>query len=382
LLCVLSLLSLPGVVSAESVRFSQDLVADYEFSLVGGTAINPGPTTPFIPFQARGVLTFELDPSLNDSGRPTTVPFVNVTGTLLGVFPAAFLPHVISPDVEFLGGVLTNIVRDSNGEVTSANVQDLSMRWELVGTPLNIRLFTKVGLPSDGAVTSIPFAEGTVLAGAAEFEVFLDDGGSDPLVAMGRNRTLTSVPEPSAAALAGMAALTLGLAAARRRREIEMACPEYPLEPEGSANRQDHYNSTSARENEVTCKASFMVHRLRLAQMAGVRCGAQVGGYLSRRSSGLAQHPDHGRRELPELSIPMGAYARRDPLGHRPADPDREGSLQPEHQVHVIRAVPLHAPQVRDPVLGVDRLGRQAGRLCCRTTHGQPERLLARFYGH
>jgi len=172
LLCVLSLLSLPGVASAESVRFSQDLVANYEFSLVGGTAINPGPTTSFIPFQARGVLTFELDPSLNDPGRPTTVPFVNVTGTLHGVFPAAFLPHVISPDVEFLGGVLTNIVRDSNGEVTSANVQDLSMRWELVGTPLNIRLFTKVGLPFDGTVTSIPFAEGMVLAGAAESEVF------------------------------------------------------------------------------------------------------------------------------------------------------------------------------------------------------------------
>jgi hypothetical protein len=39
-----------------------------------------------------------------------------------------------------------------------------------------------------------------------------------------------------------------------------MACPEYLLEREGSANRQDHYNSTSARENEVTCKASFILH--------------------------------------------------------------------------------------------------------------------------
>lgn len=218
LFLAISLAAIPGIARAEVISFTRTVVADYEFSLLGGTAINPGPTTPFIPFQAVGDLTFELDPSLNDPGMPTTVPFLNVTGTLQGVSPAPFLPHVISPNVEFLGGELTDIVRDASGEVVSANVRDLSMRWEMVGTPLNLRLFTKVGQPFDAAVDSIPFAVGTVLAGAAEFEVFLDDGGSNPPVVIGRNRTLTVVPEPSSAALAGLGALGLGIAVARRRR--------------------------------------------------------------------------------------------------------------------------------------------------------------------
>jgi hypothetical protein len=83
---------------------------------------------------------------------------------------------------------------------------------------VNLRLFTKGGLPFAAAVTAIPFASGTVPAGAAKFEVVLDHGATDPLVAIGRNRTLTAVPEPSSLALAGMGALTLGLLAARRGR--------------------------------------------------------------------------------------------------------------------------------------------------------------------
>jgi hypothetical protein len=217
LIFVAALLYFPGLVHASDLTFTENLVANFEFSLIGGTVINPGPTTPFIPFEAIGSLTFVLDPSLNDPSQPTTVPFTNVTGSLAGVSPPPFLPYTISPNLQFLGGNLTNIVRDGSGNVISADVSDLSMRWDMIGTPDNLTLFTKDGLPFNGSTSSIPFSYGTVLAGAADFNVYLDNGGSDPLVVIGRNRTLTAVPEPNSAALAGLAAFTLGAVMAVRR---------------------------------------------------------------------------------------------------------------------------------------------------------------------
>ena len=209
-----AVLLLPGLVRAESLTFTEQFVANFDFQLLGGTAINPGPATPFIPFEAIGSLTFVLDPSLNDPSMPTTVPFTSVTGTLTGVQPLPFLPYTISPDLQFLGGELTNIVRDSSGNVISADVTDLSMRWDLV-TPA-LTLYTQVGLPFDGAITSLPFAVGTVLSGPEPFNVYLQ-GGGDTVVAVGENRTLTAVPEPASLTLAGVAAVIVGTVITRHR---------------------------------------------------------------------------------------------------------------------------------------------------------------------
>jgi PEP-CTERM motif len=219
LIFVASFMLLPGVVYAGSVTFTENLVANFEFSLLGGTVINPGPTTPFIPFEAIGSLTFTLDSSINDPSQPTTVPFTNVTGMLNGVSPSMFLPYTISPDLQFLGGELTNIVRDSHGNVISANVSDLSMRWDMVGTPFGLTFFTKDGLPFDGTTSSIPFSYGTVLAGAADFNVYLDNGGTDPLVVIGRDRTLTVVPEPSSIVLLAAGVVGLGGVCHLKRRK-------------------------------------------------------------------------------------------------------------------------------------------------------------------
>jgi hypothetical protein len=214
---------------AAVLTFTSTVQADYEFSLIGGTPLNPGPTTPFIPFRAFGNLTFELSPLLNDPSLPTSVPFVDVEGELDGIPPSPppTLPHVISPNLEFIGGDLINIVRDGSGNVVSADVSGLEMRWTLVGSSpmFPVTLYTQVGLPFDATNVRIPFRPGTVLAGAAPFDVYLDDGDGDPsndiLVAVGQNRTLTvitDVPEPSSAViLMGLGGLTALVHRARRR---------------------------------------------------------------------------------------------------------------------------------------------------------------------
>jgi hypothetical protein len=209
LLCVAALLAIPAGAHADLTTFTVTVQADYDFSLLGNTPLNPGPTTPFIPFRALGDLTFQLDPSLNNP-TATTVPFVGVTGVLQGVppSPTTTLPHTISPDLQFLGGELTNIVRDGSGHVISADISDLSMRWILVGSnpAFPVTLYTQDGLPFDATDVTIPFAIGTVLSGAAPFNVYLNTGNpaTDPLVVIGRDRTLTVVPEPSSLALCSL----------------------------------------------------------------------------------------------------------------------------------------------------------------------------------
>lgn len=212
-----SLALAPGVLHAESLIFTQRFVAEFELSFVAGTPLNPGQVdTPFIACRAVGDLTFVFDPMLNDPSLPTSVAITSVTGTLTGESPGFLLPYSLTPDLEFLHGSLTDIVRDGSGEVTSANVTDLQMRWRIDG-PGGLTLFTLAGLPFNGAVTSIPFAVGTILAGPDPFDGYLATPGGPLFVAVGRDRTLTAVPEPASMALAGLGAIGV-LAAARRGR--------------------------------------------------------------------------------------------------------------------------------------------------------------------
>ena len=201
------------------MTFSQNFVANFEFDVLAGTPINPGPATGFQPYEAVGALNFTLDSSLNDSSHPTTVPFTNVTGTLNGVFPASLLPYTISPDVQFLGGDLTNIVRNGSGDVISGDVSNLSMRWDLIAFGGGLTLFTLDGLPFNGSIASLPFSYGTVLSGSLpRLTSILMPAARTFLVAIGQDRTLAAVPEPSSVTLAGLAALTVGACMARRRR--------------------------------------------------------------------------------------------------------------------------------------------------------------------
>lgn len=217
ILCAGVVATVPAVAVAEVITFTETFQADFKFNFLAGTPFNTGAVdTGFIPFRAVGDLTFTL---FNDHVSPT-LAFTSVTGMLNGVSPTSppsTLPFFITPNVGFLGGNLTNVVYDGSGGILSANVSDLSMFWKLVGTPFNVTLYGKVGLPFDASNVSIPFSPGTVLTGAQPFEVYLE-GGPDTPVIIGADRTLTAVPEPNSVALSGLCGIGVFVAACRRRR--------------------------------------------------------------------------------------------------------------------------------------------------------------------
>ena len=222
LLGVLAMSVMLGAAAANAAEtFESQIVADFEFKLLSDGPLGGAgfPEDVFIPFQAKGTFLFELEDAVNDPAA-TSAAFTNATGTLVGVSPPPFLPFDIRP-IEFVSGSLTNIVRDG-GNVISADVDALSMKWEMNAAPGGnaIRLYTREVLPFDSEVTSIPFSEGTILAGLEEFDVFLDTGNgvNDRLAVIGRNRTLTVVPEPTSLALLATAFGWIACFGRRRRR--------------------------------------------------------------------------------------------------------------------------------------------------------------------
>ncbi len=209
-----ALLFVPSLARAGNLTFTQDFDARFQFNVLDP---NTGMPTGWVNYEAAGALTFTIDSAINDPTQ-TTVQITNVTGTLASVYPSPlFGPYVISPDKAFLGGELTNIVRDGSGNLVSADVSDLAMQWYLSAAGGTVYVFTADagGLPFDGTISSLPLSYGTVLSGAAQFNVYANEGGTNVLVALGQDRTLTAVPEPSSLVLLGIGAV--GLFASRRK---------------------------------------------------------------------------------------------------------------------------------------------------------------------
>lgn len=201
-----------------ALLFTSEIRAEFEFSILSSGPLDSYgqtigiPRDVFLDYVALGSLTFELDDSFANA---TSLPFQSVTGRLNGISPAPIFS--ISP-VQFLGGTLDNIVRDGSNNIVSGDVNNLSMRWEILvleGDPnLERRAFTLAGLPFSGAVGGTPFAFGDTISGPSPgpVDVFWDQDLNNP-AAVVQNRSLQAVPEPSSAAL-----LALGLTTTLLRR--------------------------------------------------------------------------------------------------------------------------------------------------------------------
>ncbi len=177
--------------------FTNNVRAEFTFTTVGTTLGLPDGTE--LPFTSLGALIFTLDDSVPGA---TTMNFQNVTGDLTVAAPAGFAGATMRP-FSFVSGQLQGITRDGLGNITSGDVVDLRMLWEMNVGPN--RLYTKQSLPFFGSITGAPFNVGNVISGAAAFDVYLDLGNplTDPLVVIGKDRflTITAVPEPSSFAL-------------------------------------------------------------------------------------------------------------------------------------------------------------------------------------
>lgn len=162
------------------------------------------PTDVPIPAKARGFMRFEIEDITSSTTEADILGAVSL-GRLIGFDPGPFFS--ISPNVEFIGGTLTNIVQ-TNGAVTSATVNNLEMIWdmELTLPSASARVVSESGLGFSGDVTGIPYLDGDTLVGpdGESVDGLLDLGNGEfdanPAIAVS-NRRMIAVPEPSAGIL-------------------------------------------------------------------------------------------------------------------------------------------------------------------------------------
>ncbi len=221
----------------EIVTVTSQIRGDFVFTATeAGQTIFGAPQGVGLNISTLGNMTFSID----DTGS-STANFTSAVGQLEGISPPTppgFLPFYITP-VRFDGGTLTNIVRDGLGRIASGTVNNLAMPWEMIGTGTN----TGVVLYGDQATTPLLFSGnvtlnygpggtsfglGDVISGPAPFNVYLhqtgnratQSPGTDPLVFVGSNRTLTvtAIPEPTSMGL--IAATTSALVIRHRRRKL------------------------------------------------------------------------------------------------------------------------------------------------------------------
>jgi hypothetical protein len=171
-----------------------------------------------IAAEAIGTMRFSIE-DIADGQTSANILSATSVGPMQGVVPGPFF--TISPNVQFVGGMLTNI-QHNGGVITSANVTDLNMVWEmdLFLGPNTARIVSSEVLPFNGTVSGLPFGLGDQLigtAGSVDGLLDLGNGNFDPNPAIAvSNRFLTVVPEPtSSAAVLGC---MVGLCLVRRAR--------------------------------------------------------------------------------------------------------------------------------------------------------------------
>lgn len=195
--------------------FETEVVAEFDVSFYSSGPLAAAATGAGFPLDtplaaaARGTIHFTMDDITPGTTSAAIQNAVSI-GRLQGFVPGNFFS--ISPNVQFVGGTLNNI-QQSGGVVTSADVVDLSMIWdmELITSGGTARIVSAAPLPFSGNVAGLPFNNGDQIAGPmpGTIDGLLDIGGGNlapnPAIAVS-NRFLTAVPEPSSGVLAFLAA--------------------------------------------------------------------------------------------------------------------------------------------------------------------------------
>ncbi len=202
LLCVLCYSSF----ATAAIEFETRIRANFDvlFYSTGPLAGIGFPVDVPLSAEALGTMRFTIDDIAPGQTTANILGAVSI-GRLEGIVPGPFFS--ISPNVQFVRGTLNNI-QQSGGVVTSADIEDLDMVWDMVLTTAGgtARVVSAAVLPFNGTVSGLPFGMDDELVGTpGSVDGLLDIGGGNfdpnPAIAVS-NRTLTVVPEPTSGAFA------------------------------------------------------------------------------------------------------------------------------------------------------------------------------------
>lgn len=212
-----SLLATPPSMAELPTSFIVEVQPVYELVLFPETPLNPVDENAVVPFAPLGEMGFEF--ANNDLNDPlaTSAEFATLSGEFSGDLGGT--PYDLRI-IQFLGGGLSNIARDTNDDFVAADVTFTAIFEQILGpgTTEAVRVFGGE-MTFTGVVDAVPFDIGTSFASPEFVDLFLDTGNDTSLLVGGvQDRFLNVVPEPSAIWLAGLCAV--GIVAARRRHSL------------------------------------------------------------------------------------------------------------------------------------------------------------------
>ena len=227
----LSLVAIAGVcIAAPAVHadmplsFSMEVQPVYDFVVFDSPdpfdLVPPGVSQVIIPFNPSGPMGVEVSSDLNDPAK-TSADVSTITGEFAGDFGG--IPYTLRI-FQFNEGGLSNIVRDSGGDLISADltmtaVFEQILEFSKLDPGLqDVRLFGDP-MTFTGAVDGIPFAYGTSLTSPTPRGLYLDNGdGSYVQIGAVQDRFLNVVPEPASQCLLVLGALGGAIGLGRKQR--------------------------------------------------------------------------------------------------------------------------------------------------------------------
>ncbi|MCA9185923.1 MAG: hypothetical protein R3E01_36615 [Pirellulaceae bacterium] len=208
----LSAITLPAVAQLPT-EFTIPIRPDYELVLFPGTPFNMGTENLVVPFSPLGEMGFSMAGNAINDPLATSADFTNISDEFAGNFSGT--PYDLRI-IQFLGGGLSNIVRNGSADIQSADVSFTAIFEQKLGpgSPEEVRVFGGE-MTFIGTVDAFPFDEGTAFGSPSFVDLFLDTGNNTSVQIGGvQNRFLTVVPEPGSVALALFA--IVGLSVVRR----------------------------------------------------------------------------------------------------------------------------------------------------------------------
>jgi hypothetical protein len=233
---VVTMLAVPAASSkAAPIVAGQDIVHSVAIQMIDlfpGSPFNPGPDVLTVQVRADGFFVMDRQAQVG-SVIDFSIPQALFQGVLPGPLPPLAFDLVAGgADLTPSTGQITNVTQNpadpgfASGAASSFASGDFlaNTYFKLVVPGAGATIYSDPNMAAvfTASISSLPLAPGTVLAGAARINLYLQTGAGfdparDPIIGQSYNRTVTAVPEPASvlSLMAGVACL-VGFGWARR----------------------------------------------------------------------------------------------------------------------------------------------------------------------